>query len=73
MRPRGLVQGHDDGHHVLAVEDGRRQNVPGGEIRQLVHEGAEVLVLKKHRCRRHFQDSPTFIRIFNPQRSLDLF
>lgn len=32
MWPRGFVEGHDDGHHVLAVEDGRRQNVAGREL-----------------------------------------
>lgn len=47
MRPRGFVEGHDDGHHVLAVEDGRRQNVAGCELCQLVHKRAEVLVLQR--------------------------
>lgn len=47
MRPRGFVEGHDDGHHVLAVKDGCRQNVAGRELRQLVHKWAEVLVLQR--------------------------
>lgn len=38
MWPRGLVQRHDHGHHVFAVEDWRRQNVPGGVICEFIHE-----------------------------------
>lgn len=50
---RGLVQSHDHSHHVFAVEDRRRQNVPGRVVCELIHERAEVLALQRQEA--HFQ------------------
>ncbi len=49
MWSRGLVQSHDHSHHVFAVEDGRRQDVPGRVFCEFIDEWAEVLALEDRR------------------------
>lgn len=48
-RPVQLVDGHQDGHHVLTVHDGDGQHALSLILRQLVHEAAEMRTLKRRR------------------------
>lgn len=51
-RPVQLVDGHHDGHHVLAVQDGDGQNALCLVLSEFVHKVAEMRALRSGRRRR---------------------
>lgn len=52
MRPVQLVDGHHDGHHVLAVQDGDGHNALCLVVGQLIHKVAEMGTLRRKSERR---------------------